>query len=132
MKSMTRRLQWSLFLRSLALQGSWNHQRMQNLGLLWTVLTWLRLNRGDVNRDRVFCRRYYGYFNTNPYLANFLFGGLIRLEEDQGIESDADHSQRPAPDDLTHRQIDGDQGDDHGDDFERDHVRLGRGLEIEL
>ena len=88
MKPMIRKLQWSIFLRSLALQGSWNHQRMQNLGLLWTVLPWLRMNRGDVNRDRIFCRRYYGYFNTNPYLANFLFGGLIRLEEDQdaGLE----------------------------------------------
>ncbi len=88
MKPMTRGLQWSLFLRSLTLQGSWNHQRMQNLGLLWTVLPWLRRNRRDMNRDRVFCRRYYGFFNTNPYLANFLFGGLIRLETDQdaGLE----------------------------------------------
>ncbi len=83
MKPMTRGLQWSLFLRSLSMQGSWNHQRMQNLGLLWTVLAWLRRTRRDVNRDRIFCRRYYGYFNTNPYLANFLFGGLIRLENDQ-------------------------------------------------
>lgn len=88
MKPMTRGLKWSLFLRSLTLQGSWNHQRMQNLGLLWTVLPWLRRNRRDMNRDRVFCRRYYGFFNTNPYLANFLFGGLIRLETDQdaGLE----------------------------------------------
>ena len=88
MKPMTRGLRWSIFLRSLTLQGSWNHQRMQNLGLLWTVLPWLRRNRRDMNRDRVFCRRYYGFFNTNPYLANFLFGGLIRLETDQdaGVE----------------------------------------------
>ncbi len=83
MKTMPRRLQLSLFLRSLTLQASWNHQRMQNLGLLWTVLPWLRRNRHDVNRDRVFCRRYYGFFNTNPYLANFLIGGLVRLEEDR-------------------------------------------------
>ncbi|MCK9995302.1 MAG: PTS system mannose/fructose/sorbose family transporter subunit IID [Candidatus Krumholzibacteria bacterium] len=88
MKTMTRGLQWSLFLRSLTMQGSWNHQRMQNLGLLWTVLSWLRRTRRDVNRDRIICRRYYGFFNTNPYLANFLFGGLIRLENDQeaGLE----------------------------------------------
>jgi len=78
-----RLLQWSLFFRSLTLQASWNHQRMQNLGLLWTVLTWLRRNRGDLNRDRVFCRRYYGFFNTNPYLANFLIGGLVRFEDDR-------------------------------------------------
>lgn len=67
----------------MTLQASWNHQRMQNLGLLWTILPWLNRNRRGVNRDRIFCRRYYGYFNTNPYLANFLFGGLVRLEEDR-------------------------------------------------
>jgi mannose/fructose/N-acetylgalactosamine-specific phosphotransferase system component IID len=83
LRHMSRRLQWSLFLRALTLQASWNHQRMQNLGLLWTVLPWLRLKRRDVNRDRVFCRRYFGFFNTNPYLANFLLGGLVRLEDDR-------------------------------------------------
>lgn len=79
---MSRGLQWSLWLRSLSLQASWNHQRMQNLGLLWNVLPWLRRTKRHINRDRLFCRRYYGFFNTNPYLANFLIGGLIRLEED--------------------------------------------------
>ena len=80
---LSRRLQWSLYWRSLTLQASWNHQRMQNLGLLWTVLPWLNRNRLDLNRDRLFCRRYYGFFNTNPYLANFLLGGLVRLEDDR-------------------------------------------------
>lgn len=75
-------LQISLFLRSLALQASWNNQRMQNLGLLWNVLPWLRRQKRVVNRDRVFCRRYFGFFNTNPYLSNFLIGGLVRLEDD--------------------------------------------------
>ncbi len=85
---LSRRLQWSLWLRSLSLQGSWNHQRMQNLGLLWTVLPWLRRRPRDVNRDRIFCRQYFGFFNTNPYLANFLLGGLVRLEDDRarGLE----------------------------------------------
>lgn len=76
------RLQVHLFLRSLALQASWNNQRMQNLGLLWNMLPWLRHQKRAVNRDRVFCRRYFGFFNTNPYLANFLIGGLVRLEDD--------------------------------------------------
>ncbi|MEN8005683.1 MAG: PTS system mannose/fructose/sorbose family transporter subunit IID [Candidatus Krumholzibacteriota bacterium] len=83
-------LQWSLFFRSLTLQASWNHQRMQNLGLLWNVLPWLRLRQRHVNRDRVFCRRYYGFFNTNPYLANFLIGGLVRLEEDRAAGAEVE------------------------------------------
>ena len=86
-----RRLQAALWLRSLSLQGSWNHQRMQNLGLLWTVLAWLRRNRRGVDGDRLFCRQYFGFFNTNPYLANFLLGGLVRLEDDSaaGVEMPA-------------------------------------------
>lgn len=76
------KLQWKIFLRSLTLQASWNVQRMQNLGLLVTMLPWLRRQRRDINRDRVFCRVYYEYFNTNPYLANLIIGGLVRLEQD--------------------------------------------------
>lgn len=74
-------LQAGLFLRSLALQASWNPQRMQNLGLLTIMLTWLRPRKRDVGADRLFCRRYFDYFNTNPYLANYLVGGLVRLED---------------------------------------------------
>jgi len=73
---------WRTFLRSLCLQGSWNPQRMQNLGLLVTLLPWLRqagLSHADGRR---FCRRHYEYFNTNPYYANLVVGGLLRLEEE--------------------------------------------------
>jgi len=86
---LTRRLQAALFLRSLSLQGSWNPERMQNLGLLWCVLPWLSRQKRNVNLDRLFCRRYFGYFNTNPYLANFLIGGLVRLEEDLAADDPA-------------------------------------------
>jgi len=75
-------LQWRLFVRSLALQASWNNERMQNLGLLVVLLPWLRSRRRDLTFDRVFCRRHYEFFNTNPYLANFVVGGLVRVEED--------------------------------------------------
>jgi mannose/fructose/N-acetylgalactosamine-specific phosphotransferase system component IID len=76
-------LRRSLFWRSLSLQASWNHQRMQNLGLLTTLLAWLRTQPRRVEKDRLFCRRHYEYFNTNPYLANYLIGGLIRLEAER-------------------------------------------------
>jgi len=76
-------LKLRLFLRSLSLQASWNHERMQNLGLLTTMLPWARTRRRDLNEDRLFCRRYYEFFNTNPYLSTFVIGGLVRLEEDR-------------------------------------------------
>jgi len=70
------------------LQASWNHERMQNLGLLTVMLPWVRTQRRNLNQDRVFCRRYYEFFNTNPYLANFVIGGLVRLEEYRAIAQD--------------------------------------------
>ena len=77
------RLRWRLFLASLGLQGSWNPQRMQNLGLLAVMVQWLQQQPRNTDGDRLFCRRYYEFFNTNPYLANYLVGGLVRLEEDR-------------------------------------------------
>lgn len=72
-----------VFWRCLSLQASWNEQRMQNLGLLASLAPWLR--RRPVARPdlRAVCRRYYGYFNTNPYLAGYVIGGLLRLERDR-------------------------------------------------
>ncbi len=86
---LARALKLRLFVRSLALQGSWNHERMQNLGLLTAMLPWLRTRRRDLNQDRLFCRRYYEFFNTNPYLANFIIGGLVRLEDDRAAGATA-------------------------------------------
>lgn len=71
-----------IYLRSLALQASWNSQRLQNLGLLVSLLPGLRrLSLSRFERRRFF-RRHFEYFNTNPYLANSLLGGLLRLECD--------------------------------------------------
>lgn len=72
-----------VFVRSLTLQASWNHQRMQNLGLLVCLMPWLRARPRDPLADRLFCRRYYEFFNTNPYLAGYVIGGLLRLEQER-------------------------------------------------
>jgi len=73
---------WQIYLRTLGLQGSWNTQRMQNLGLVCALLPWLRRADLPPREARRFARRHYEYFNTNPYYANLLIGGLLRLEED--------------------------------------------------
>ncbi len=88
-KTLGFRLRTRIFLRTLALQASWNSQRMQNLGLLSCLLPFRRrYPSGDMNQDRLFCRRYYEFFNTNPYFANFLIGGLIRLESERTLGAD--------------------------------------------
>lgn len=77
-----------LWLRLLTLQASWNPQRMQNLGFLYCLLGWY--NRLDEVADdrRHFFYRYFGFFNTNPYLAGFLVGGLTRLEAENRDDSE--------------------------------------------
>ncbi|MFO7654382.1 MAG: PTS system mannose/fructose/sorbose family transporter subunit IID [Candidatus Krumholzibacteriia bacterium] len=77
------RVRLAVYLRSLALQASWNPQRMQNLGLLATLTPWLRRQNVSLDERRLFCRRHYEFFNTNPYLANFVIGGILRLESDR-------------------------------------------------
>jgi mannose PTS system EIID component len=71
-----------VYLRSLALQASWNDERMQNLGLLAALAPWLRRQDLDVTQRRRFCQRHIGVFNTNPYLANLVIGGVLRLESE--------------------------------------------------
>lgn len=79
-QGLSRSVREGTFLRSLALQGAWNPQRLQNLGLLVTLIPWLRQRELRLPERRRFCRRHYEMFNTNPYLANFIIGGLLRLE----------------------------------------------------
>lgn len=77
-----RRLLWSVWLRALTLQAAWNPQRMQNLGLVAALAPWLRARAPAIPIVRRVCRRHYEYFNTNPYFANFIIGGLMRLEDE--------------------------------------------------
>lgn len=72
-----------VFWRCLGLQASWNEQRLQNLGLLVCLAPWLRGQALDRQALRGACRRYFGFFNTNPYLAGLVVGGLLRLEHDR-------------------------------------------------
>lgn len=77
---------FSLFVRSLSLQGSWNFPRMQGLGFFYSLLPWLRKVSGDGFKDA--CYRHLGYFNTNPYMSPYILGVVSRLEEEgKGEES---------------------------------------------
>lgn len=80
MTALPRGLAVRVYLRSLALQASWNDERMQNLGLLATLAPWLRRQDLDMTRRRRFCQRHIGVFNTNPYLCNLIIGGILRME----------------------------------------------------
>ena len=74
-----RRMWWRL----LGLQATWNQQRMQNVGLLVALGPWVDWRAVPAEERRRIARRYLGYFNTNPYLAPYVVGGLVRLEDER-------------------------------------------------
>lgn len=70
-----------VFLRSLLLQASWNPQGMQNLGLayaLYPALTFLYPDRADLQAA---VRRHLVFFNTHPYSAAAILGGVLNHEQ---------------------------------------------------
>jgi PTS system mannose-specific IID component len=70
-----------VFARSLLLQASWNRRGMQHLGFayaLWPALA--RLYPDPQARARAL-DRHLGFFNTHPYMAAAILGGVLRAEE---------------------------------------------------
>ncbi len=71
-----------VWMRSLLLQGSWNFERMQNLGTLFVLAPALRHLYTGEELTSAF-RRHLMYFNTHPFLAPTIFGTTLALEEDR-------------------------------------------------
>ena len=70
-----------VFLRSLFLQASWNPKGMQNLGLaycLYPALEQLYPNKDDLEAA---VRRHLVFFNTHPYVAAAIVGGVLNHEQ---------------------------------------------------
>lgn len=72
------------FIRSFAIQGSWNFPQMQGLGFFYILAPWLRKVTKDQFQEA--SRRHLGYFNTHPYMASYIFGAVARLEEDGNVD----------------------------------------------
>jgi PTS system mannose-specific IID component len=70
-----------VFFRSLFLQAAWNPQGMQNLGLAYTVYPALELLYPDKDKRAEAVRRHLALFNTHPYVAAAIVGGVLLHEE---------------------------------------------------
>lgn len=68
--------------RSLLLQASWSTERMQTLGFAYALMPALRALYPDRQAYRDRLAAHLEYFNTQPYLAAFILGAVVRLEED--------------------------------------------------
>jgi PTS system mannose-specific IID component len=83
-----------VFFRSFLIQASWSFDRMQSLGFAYAILPALNALYPDREEYRLRLRLHMEYFNTQPYLASFVLGAAIRMEEERasGRNSMADVS----------------------------------------
>jgi len=70
-----------VFLRSLFLQASWNPQGMQNLGLAYALYPALERLYPEQQALEAAVRRHLVFFNTHPYVAAAIVGGVLYHEQ---------------------------------------------------
>ena len=70
-----------VFLRSLFLQASWNPKGMQNLGLAYALYPALEVLYPDPEKRGEAVQRHLTFFNTHPYVAAAIVGGVLYHEE---------------------------------------------------
>jgi PTS system mannose-specific IID component len=73
----------AVFWRALLIQASWSFERMQSLGFAYAIEPALRKLYPDRAEYEVRLRLHQEYFNTQPYLASFILGAAVRLEQDR-------------------------------------------------
>jgi mannose PTS system EIID component len=78
---LTRGVLLRVFLRSLFLQASWNPQGMQNLGLAYALYPALERLYPDKQALEEAVRRHLVFFNTHPYVAAAIVGGVLYHEQ---------------------------------------------------
>ena len=93
---MTEKLQLSksdrkkVWWRSTFLQGSWNYERMQNLGWAYSLIPALKKLYTKKEDQIAALERHLEFFNTHPYVAAPIMGVTLALEEERanGVEID--------------------------------------------
>jgi PTS system mannose-specific IID component len=79
---MKRSTLFSIFMRSLTIQVSFNFRRMQNLGFAFAMFPLIAEQRKDRTAMEVFLARHLQMFNTHPYLVSSVIGSVARIEEE--------------------------------------------------
>jgi mannose PTS system EIID component len=70
-----------VFLRSFAIQGSWNYRTLQGTGFAFALLPALRFIHGhDTAALQAAVHRHAHLFNAHPYLSGIALGAVARME----------------------------------------------------
>jgi mannose PTS system EIID component len=79
--ALPRKVLLQVFLRSLFLQASWNPKGMQNLGLAYALFPALKALYPDDARLSAAVKRHLLFFNSHPYVAAAIVGGVLFHEQ---------------------------------------------------
>ncbi|OCG06566.1 PTS mannose family transporter subunit IID [Gilliamella sp. wkB178] len=69
--------------RSTFLQGSWNYERMQNGGWVYSMIPAIKKLYTTTEDRSAALKRHLEFFNTHPYLASPVLGVTLALEEER-------------------------------------------------
>lgn len=67
--------------RSLYVQATFNYERMMGLGYCFCLIPFIERLFEKVSLQAQYLAKNLGFFNTNPYMAGWLIGAVLRLEE---------------------------------------------------
>lgn len=85
-KSDRRKVWW----RSQFLQGSWNYERMQNLGWAYSLIPAIKKLYTTKEDRAAALERHMEFFNTHPYVAAPIIGVTLALEEERANGAEID------------------------------------------
>ena len=95
---MTEKLQLSksdrqkVWWRSTFLQGSWNYERMQNLGWAYALIPAIKKLYTSKEDRAAALERHLEFFNTHPYVAAPIIGVTLALEEEKANGAEIDNT----------------------------------------
>ena len=76
--------------RSTFLQGSWNYERMQNLGWAYALIPAIKKLYTSKEDRSAALERHLEFFNTHPYVAAPIIGVTLALEEERANGAEID------------------------------------------
>lgn len=74
--------------RSTFIQGSWNYERMQNLGWAYSLIPAIKKLYTNKEDQAAALKRHLEFFNTHPYVAAPIMGVTLALEEEKANGTD--------------------------------------------
>lgn len=73
---------WSVYFRSMTLDASWNYERMQNLGYVYTMGPLIKRLYSEEKDRKDALERHLEFMSVTPHLSTLLFGISGAMEEE--------------------------------------------------